>query len=116
MHGFFHFTVLKRPQKAEAWSDVFEANSLGNVCIQNPVGVIVFTHPGWTKYSEDCLNLNIYAPEVTVADRSTFTLKHQNPGFYPYDQRRFSSEILVFRFLIALWDSRYLEADVHRCF
>ena len=52
------------PQKAQAWDGVFVADTLSNVCMQFPLGVLTLTHPTWNKYDEDCLNLNIYVPEV----------------------------------------------------
>ncbi|ELU08148.1 hypothetical protein CAPTEDRAFT_75979, partial [Capitella teleta] len=51
------------PEKAEPWDDVFVADTLGNQCPQNPSGLLWMTHPGWDKYDEDCLNLNVFAPE-----------------------------------------------------
>ncbi|CAD5111483.1 DgyrCDS792 [Dimorphilus gyrociliatus] len=49
------------PVDPEKW-DNFVADSLGAACPQDPVGFIWFTHPGWNLYEEDCLNLNIFAP------------------------------------------------------
>jgi len=58
----------QRPQKAQPWSDVFVADTLGDVCMQSPLEVISWTHPRWTQFSEDCLNINIYVPEVTIKE------------------------------------------------
>ena len=50
------------PQKPDLWL-IFNGNSLGLPCVQNPAGILWMTHPGWLRVSEDCLNLNIYTPE-----------------------------------------------------
>ena len=43
------------------WIDVYEADSPGNVCPQSP-WIIELSHPGWDKYSEDCLHVDIVTP------------------------------------------------------
>jgi carboxylesterase type B len=45
---------FERPQKAQPWTDVFVADTLGDVCMQG------FTFGG---LSEDCLTVNIFVPE-----------------------------------------------------
>jgi len=54
---------FERPQLPESWHGVLETKFLPDACIQDPAGLLWMTHPGWHNYSEDCLNLNIYAPD-----------------------------------------------------
>ena len=49
----------KAPRPAPAWQGVREATAIGPHCMQAPIfGDIKFSQPA----SEDCLNLNVYAP------------------------------------------------------
>jgi len=57
---------VQLPQNPLPHDGVFEAKTLPSACIQNIAGLIWMTHPGWNNYDEDCLNLNVYAPEVTL--------------------------------------------------
>jgi para-nitrobenzyl esterase len=51
----------KEPRPALAWSGVREATQFGAQCVQGPIfGDITFPGP----HSEDCLNLNVWAPVV----------------------------------------------------
>ena len=52
------------PLPPSAWTDVFNATQLGNACWQNIFNGIQLTHPWWTRYSEDCLHLNVYSKQV----------------------------------------------------
>ena len=52
------------PEKPEAWEGVRKAHRLPNSCPQFPLGLIWITQPLWGNYDEDCLYMNIYAPEV----------------------------------------------------
>ena len=55
----------QRPVDPEPYDGVFNASRLGNSCIQDSgVGWLWLTHPGWNRYSEDCLNLDVYTPAV----------------------------------------------------
>jgi carboxylesterase type B len=54
---------FERPQLPVSWTGVRETKELPDACIQDPAGLIWMTHPGWHNYSEDCLNLNVYAPD-----------------------------------------------------
>jgi len=54
---------FERPQLPDNWEGVLQATNLPDSCIQDPVGLLWMTHPGWNNYSENCLNLNVYAPE-----------------------------------------------------
>jgi len=56
---------FKAPEKHSGWTETLEANDLPAACPQSPQGVIWFTHFGWDKYDEDCLTVNIYAPNDT---------------------------------------------------
>jgi carboxylesterase type B len=51
------------PQKAIPWDGEFDAIDLPWMCMQNPIGLMFMTHPLWIRYREDCLTLNIHAPQ-----------------------------------------------------
>ena len=53
----------QRPLPAESWEGVFNATALRTTCMQNPASNWI-THPGWLDVGEDCLNLNVFTPEV----------------------------------------------------
>ena len=55
---------FKEPEPADPWDDVFMATSLAPQCMQAIQGWLWLTHPGWNNYDEDCLNLNVFTPEV----------------------------------------------------
>ena len=65
---FFCFVCLclQPTQEPEPWEGVRKVNTLNAACTQGQVGIIWLTHPGWSKYSEDCLYANIYAPNVSA--------------------------------------------------
>lgn len=50
------------PQEPDPW-ELFVADELSSACIQNLIGELILTHPGWLNVREDCLNVNIYTPE-----------------------------------------------------
>lgn len=50
------------PQTPIPWTGVLDATVLPNACMQNIVSLLWYTHPGWKKFSEDCLYVNIYTP------------------------------------------------------
>ena len=52
------------PQPADPWDDVFIADTLPDACPQN-FGTLALTHPFWTRFSEDCLYINVFAPNVS---------------------------------------------------
>lgn len=55
----------KAPQPLPAWPGVRKAQSFGAACIQpRPTAVHIYANPP-AKISEDCLTLNIWAPENT---------------------------------------------------
>jgi len=56
------------PRKAEPWNGEFVADTLPDLCMQNPAGLLFLTHPFWTKYSENCLTLNIVKPLVATGN------------------------------------------------
>jgi hypothetical protein len=58
------FVFTQPPQPPQPWQDVFNATQLSNACIQDAKH-LTDMHPGWNKFSEDCLNLNIFAPQVS---------------------------------------------------
>ena len=66
------FAYLQHPQEPDPWTEPFEANELGNACPQG-LGNIGITHPTWDKFSEDCLNLNIYTPWVCQLNLNIYT-------------------------------------------
>ena len=49
----------------DPWDETLDASKAGNACIQKTSISMNLTHIGWTRHSEDCLNLNIYAPQVS---------------------------------------------------
>lgn len=51
------------PRKPEPWSGVFQAKKLPPACYQSVPGLIWLTHPGHANVREDCLNINVYAPD-----------------------------------------------------
>lgn len=51
------------PIVAAPWDGVLETKALPQSCVQDPAGLLWMTHPGWNNYGEDCLNLNVFAPE-----------------------------------------------------
>jgi carboxylesterase type B len=55
---------VQPPVEPRPWDGVFDAKTLPNLCIQDPLQDIEMTHPGWNKFDEDCLKLNVFAPEV----------------------------------------------------
>ena len=59
-----HLYLTQNPQEPEPWNEPFYATDLGDACIQLNVSFVQLTHRGWERYSEDCLHLNIYVPEV----------------------------------------------------
>ena len=65
------FWYFQPPEKADPWEEVFVADTLGNQCVQNPEALLWLTHPGWDKIDEDCLNLNIFAPQVRSCSDAT---------------------------------------------
>lgn len=52
----------KPTEEPDPWDGVLKTNSLSAACPQGAVGVIWLTHPGWSKYDEDCLYMNIFTP------------------------------------------------------
>ena len=57
--------MFQAPQEPDAWSSPYEAFEPGNACIQAQSLIVNFTHDGWTRYSEDCLHMDIYAAQVS---------------------------------------------------
>ena len=53
------------PEEPDPWENVFEADELGNVCHQPP-WYIQILHPFWNQFDEDCLNINIFMPYVSL--------------------------------------------------
>ena len=49
----------------DPFTEDFIADELPAACSQPRVGLIWLTHPLWNKYDEDCLTLNVYAPNVS---------------------------------------------------
>lgn len=58
----------KAPRAVEAWSGIFEASAFGNICYQlgSPMLGVDPSLYGKPVGSEDCLNLNIWAPAGAV--------------------------------------------------
>ena len=62
---------VQLPQPVDPWDDVFVADTLPTACIQNTGGWLWITHPGWNRHGEDCLYMDVYAPEVRIRTLST---------------------------------------------
>ncbi len=59
----------KAPRPTEPWEGVFAANQMGDPCVQFWGSLAgVDGEPGQVVGSEDCLTLNVWAPEATVAE------------------------------------------------
>ncbi|XP_019633047.1 PREDICTED: cholinesterase 2-like isoform X1 [Branchiostoma belcheri] len=64
---------FRPPQPQEPWTDIFDATRFGPACLQFPRAATTALHaydPGLdgVSISEDCLNLNVYAPKVSDGD------------------------------------------------
>ena len=60
--------VFQRPLPVTPWEGVVECFDLPVQCIQNERGILWLTHPGFGNYGEDCLNVNVFAPEVVYCE------------------------------------------------
>ncbi len=58
--------MKQAPIPADPWTDVFVADTLGDQCLQDQEGILLLTHLFWNKYSEDCLHMNIFTPQVCI--------------------------------------------------
>lgn len=73
---------FRRPVPIEKWTDVFNATSLGNSCVQIPFESFQDkkgkkSEDAWnpnTALSEDCLHLNIWVPEVSAGSAKLTTM------------------------------------------
>lgn len=80
---------FRRPVPIQNWPDVFNATSLGNSCVQVPYESFQDkmgkkSEDGWnpnTDMSEDCLHLNIWAPEVSGSAKLTTMVWIYGGGF-----------------------------------
>ena len=62
---WFAMFLLQAPEEPDPWEEPLEALTPGTACIQREVfRLLILTHPHWDNYGEDCLNLNIFTPEV----------------------------------------------------
>ncbi|KAI8482792.1 hypothetical protein Bbelb_394540 [Branchiostoma belcheri] len=64
---------FRPPQQHEPWTDVFDATRFGPACLQFPRAATTALHAydpslDGVSISEDCLNLNVYAPKVSDGD------------------------------------------------
>ncbi|CAD5118434.1 DgyrCDS7143 [Dimorphilus gyrociliatus] len=59
---------FKPPEVPERQS-LIVADTLGAACPQGRTGVILLTHPLWDRFSEDCLNMNVYSPNATNTEK-----------------------------------------------
>lgn len=53
----------KAPEAAPNWNDIRDASQFGPSCIQPPLAKTSLYYDPASRYSEDCLSLNIWAPE-----------------------------------------------------
>jgi carboxylesterase type B len=56
--------LFQHPERPEPWTKPFIADELGAACTQVEIGVVWLTNPLWVRYNENCLNLNVFAPNV----------------------------------------------------
>ena len=63
------------PEPAPPWDDVRDASTFGPVAPQNRRGQFVGAHPRLPR-SEDCLSVNVTAPDEPVADRPVMVFIH----------------------------------------
>ncbi|XP_014663287.1 PREDICTED: cholinesterase-like [Priapulus caudatus] len=54
----------KAPSPAEPWNGVFDASQFGAACLQLDSNTLEI--PSYGTYSEDCLTLNVYSPDVST--------------------------------------------------
>ena len=55
------FFIFQDPETPDPWIDVFEADTIREMCPQLG-NLIRVSHPDWDWFGEDCLHLNIYTP------------------------------------------------------
>lgn len=80
---------FRRPLPIEKWTDVYNANTLGNSCFQMPFETFQDkvgkkSEDMWnpnTNMSEDCLHLNIWVPEVAGDTKLTTMVWIYGGGF-----------------------------------
>lgn len=73
---------VQPPERPARWTEPFVADSLGNACIQDEAGLVWVTHPLFVRYSENCLNINVYAPNVS---QKVSTVTGQFNGLLAFD-------------------------------
>ena len=67
MYLYICVCVWQWPIPADPWTEEIDGTVLGPACPQyTGPGMNWFTHPFWFKYSEDCLNLNVFKPTVSI--------------------------------------------------
>ena len=72
------------PEPTETWENVFDATSFGCVCplmnMDKPMGELMVPHRFWIQ-DEDCLNLNIWAPQEDADNLPVMVWLHGG-GFF----------------------------------
>ena len=66
------FFSLKPPEAAQPWDDVLTADRLPDACPQAWGGILALTHPHWFRFNEDCLYVNVFAPNVSISYNKVF--------------------------------------------
>lgn len=69
---------VQPPEQPARWTEPFIANTMGPACIQDEGAALAWNvRAAAVSYSEDCLNVNVYAPNVYSTIVLEFHLPHR---------------------------------------
>ena len=66
------------PEEPLPWTGTLLAHEPGAACMQGLLTGVDIWHIQWSNYSEDCLTMNIYTPQVPRSKRVLVSFKHKN--------------------------------------